>query len=451
MAGALSGSRGPGSAAYGMSDARQGRRTRIGLWADARRQPATYPGPMSQSPHLRVAEWLRTHPVVVDTAVTVPAWLLIGVFGTGRAPVEVLVATLQVLPLAARRWRPTTVFVVVCLAHLLQLAVLGTPLPSNVAFLGALYSVAAHTERVDVSRAALAVGLLGAVLGPARWTGPVWRPALSVLISTALSAAVLMVFVTAAWVAGDLVRQRRIVMAQLAQQNAALLRERRQREELAVRTERARIAREMHDVVAHSLSVVVVQADGAAYSVRHGHQPEPERLAVAASTLDTIGHTAREALAETRRLVGVLREGVSAEYEPTAGLADLPDLVDSIRASGLAVDFEAPATLPALSAGAELAAYRVAQEALTNVLRHAGPQARARLAVETAGGWLSVLVSDDGRGAAAALVADPTNQGHGLLGMRERVSAAGGRLDVGPQPGGGFRVQAWLPLDPESG
>nr|WP_281366052.1 sensor histidine kinase [Janibacter cremeus] len=250
------------------------------------------------------------------------------------------------------------------------------------------------------------------------------------------------------WLWGDLTRKRRELVLRLREQNEALRRDQDQRARLAAQDERTRIAREMHDIVAHSLSVVVVQADGAAYTAMHSGDFDREH---AGGALTTIGTTAREALAETRRLVGVLRtaddeEGgiTDLDYSPTDALTELPDLVDRMAASGFDVTLDAPSDLEAVPREAGLAAYRIVQESLTNAIKHAGPGARVRVGVATTGDELRVEVRDDGRGAAAP----DDGRGHGLIGMRERAASASGTVVTGPAPGGGYRVAAALPLRP---
>jgi signal transduction histidine kinase len=203
--------------------------------------------------------------------------------------------------------------------------------------------------------------------------------------------------------------------------------------ELAARDERARIAREMHDVVAHGLSVIVVQADGARYAA----EKDPD---VAVGTLETIASTGRESLTEMRRLLGLLRDGDTG-VAPQPGLADVRHLVDEARALGTRVEADLPDPGPEVPDGIGLAAFRIVQEALTNVRKHAGPGATVRVGVAV-GPDVRVEVRDDGRGAAAP--AD--GRGLGLVGMRERATVHGGTLEAGPAPGGGFTVSARLPL-----
>lgn len=235
-------------------------------------------------------------------------------------------------------------------------------------------------------------------------------------------------------------RSRRAVLSRLEEQNAALRRDRDQRAQLAAQQERGRIARDMHDIVAHSLSVIVVQADGASYAAGLDQMSTSPR---GREALDTIATTAREALSETRRLVGVLRDaGQDTDYVPTAGLDGLPELLDRLRASGLDVSCAVSGQPRPIAREVDIAAYRFVQESLTNVLKHGGPGARARVLIEH-GPVLRVSVTDDGRGAAA----DHDGEGNGIIGMRERAAAVGGALTAGPRPGGGFAVTARMVLD----
>ncbi len=332
-----------------------------------------------------------------------------------------------------RRRRPVLAFWVVVAACLAQLLVSDTMVPSDIAVLVVSYGLARWAPSARWRRLGLAPILVSGVLAVLDWGVQTSWP--SAVASTVFMTA----FPALAWVWGDLNRKRADVLDRLAQQNAALLRDRAQREELAAQAERTRIAREMHDIVAHSLSVIVVQADGAAYAAEHA--PAWDR-AQAHRTLTTVGATAREALAETRRLVGVLREeGSDAEYVPAQGLNEIDDLVEGVRAAGLDADLTIIGDGP-VPREVGLAAYRIVQEALTNVLRHAGPRARVVARIEH-GDPLRVTIEDDGRGAAAFGRIDGV--GSGLIGMRERASAVAGTVTAGPRPGGGWRVDAELP------
>ena len=235
----------------------------------------------------------------------------------------------------------------------------------------------------------------------------------------------------APWLAGCVVRRRRDGEARMrAERDAAAA---------AIVDERARIARELHDVVAHAISVIVLQARGG----RRLLDMEPEETRGA---LDTIEHTGQQALVEMRRLVGaLLREGDDdLSFSPQPSLARLDDLAAQVRAAGLPVELSVEGRAVELPPGVDLSAYRIVQEALTNALKHAGP-ATARVTLRYAAESLELEVSDDGPGP----VAGNGGGGYGLAGIRERVSVVGGELDAGPQPGGGFAVHARLPYGSE--
>jgi signal transduction histidine kinase len=209
----------------------------------------------------------------------------------------------------------------------------------------------------------------------------------------------------------------------------------RQQAARAVAEERLRIAQELHDVVAHSMSVIAVQAGMGVHVI--DRQP-----AEAKQALESISRTSRASLQEMRRLLGVLRgEDGGRAHVPAPGLGDLPALVEQVRSAGVQVDVRVDGDASEVPLGVDLSAYRVVQESLTNVIKHAG-SARAVVQVRYEPGQIVVEVSDDGRGAASAV---RTNGGHGLAGMRERVSVWGGMLDAGPMDGGGYRVLARLP------
>jgi len=211
-------------------------------------------------------------------------------------------------------------------------------------------------------------------------------------------------------------------------------REREERAHTAVEEERARIARELHDVVGHSVSVMTVQASG----VRRLLRPEQEREREA---LLIVERTGREALAEMRRMVGVLRRPEEAPaLAPQPSLEHLDRLVEQTREAGLPVELRVEGEAVELPAGVDLTAYRLVQEGLTNALKHARAT-RAEVLVNYGDGQIEVVVRDDGKG-----VGNGDGGGHGLVGMRERVLVYGGELDAGPQPGGGYRLRAKLPV-----
>ncbi len=419
-----------------------------------------------RGPWTRIPAWWRAHPRLVDGALAGVLWLLTSVlvayaaFLSGPPPPEAqtypglwgpatiaiffAVSSLQVLPLAWRRSRPELSFGLVVLGHLVQLVTEETPIPSNVSALVSSYALAAHSESRRVRLLGLGVAAISGVLAVRTWSG--YRD--NTLTGQVMSVVFISGLALVSWFWGDLSRKRRELVARLQEQNEALRRDRDQRARIAAQDERTRIAREMHDIVAHSLSVVVVQADGAAYTADHSPDFDREH---AGRALTTIGSTAREALAETRRLVGVLRaaegEGSASphlEYTPTETLAELPDLVDRVAASGVEATLAPMPDLASVPRETGLAAYRIVQESLTNVLKHAGPGASVGVQLST-GTDLHVEVRDDGRGAAA----HDDGHGHGLIGMRERAGSVDGTVTAGPAPGGGYLVTATLPLRKE--
>jgi signal transduction histidine kinase len=249
---------------------------------------------------------------------------------------------------------------------------------------------------------------------------------------------VMALHLTLAAVLGDRMRGRAREREGLHERARMLAVERDQQAAIATAAERARIAREMHDVVAHSLSVVIAQADGGRYAAEH--DPGAARAA-----LRTIGRSAREAQAEMRRALGVLGERPDEPLRPQPGVGDLDALVARTREAGLPVELVEEGERRALTAATGLAVYRVVQEALTNVLKHAGPGAAAEVRL----GWeeerVTVLVRDDGIGAAHRSGED--GSGRGLAGMRERTESRGGEFSAGPAPGGGFEVRATIPTE----
>lgn len=358
--------------------------------------------------------------------------LVLGAAASGMVAATA-VGLLMTVPLLWRRARPLLVYGAVVAASVLQAVLVDVPVPSQFAYPIALYSVARYST-TRASAVALGVGLIGSGVAAYDWTR---------LFDTdfrdsgfASYAVMTGVIVVAAWALGTLGRTRAAYVGQLLARGEQLERESAQQAELAASDERARIAREMHDVVAHGLSVIVVQADGARYAAA----ADPE---VATRTLETIAGTGREALTDMRRLLGLLRSEDTG-VRPQPGLADLAFLVEQAAAAGTDLDADLPAPLPELPEAVALTAYRVVQEGLTNVRRHAGPAARVTVRVAVVDDVLEVAVTDDGRGAAASPSGD--GRGLGLRGMRERVTTVGGTLSTGPRPGGGFGVDARIPL-----
>lgn len=241
------------------------------------------------------------------------------------------------------------------------------------------------------------------------------------------------------WALGEFNGARRAYNSEVERRLRLLETERDQQARIAVADERARIARELHDVVAHAVSVMVVQADGAAYAVRS--QPELAERAV-----KTISSTGREALTELRRLLGVLRseETPGGERTPQPGTQSLSELAARVRAVGLPVQLDIVGNVDDLPAGVGLGIYRIVQEALTNSLKHAGPGSSAVVRVERAGDRVDLSIVDNGHRTRGTLVG--VSGGNGLIGMRERALVFGGTLDAGPRPAGGWQVLASLPI-----
>jgi signal transduction histidine kinase len=238
-------------------------------------------------------------------------------------------------------------------------------------------------------------------------------------------------------------RYRRAYYASLEDRAARLEAERDAQVQIAAAAERARIARELHDVIAHNVSVMVVQADGASYAL----DTEPAR---AREALAAISGTGRQALAEMRRLLGVLRrEGdiASSDRAPQPGIGELGELLDQARSAGLPVSFTVEGDPQPLPVGVALAAYRIVQESLTNTRKHAGPVVSAAVLLSYSPDAVVLTISDDGWGDLGG-TALPGAPGHGLTGMRERVAVYGGSVTAGPRSGGGFEVVATLPLTP---
>ncbi|MET8897929.1 sensor histidine kinase [Streptomyces albogriseolus] len=396
----------------------------------------------------RLYDFLRRHPTWVDGFWAV---ILFGLSVLGGATVEesrgtelpaltVPVVLLLSLVVALRRRMPERMLVLALVVGLAQLVLDVSTAPADFALLVIVYTVAAVGARW-ASRLALTAGLCAAPLAQLRWPSPHAGTAENVALSVILA-----VPFALAWVLGDSIRTRRAYFAQLEERAARLEKEREAQAKVAVAAERARIARELHDVVAHNVSVMVVQADGAAYVL----DAAPDQ---AKKALETISTTGRQALAEMRRLLGVLRTGEhqeAGEYVPQPGLQQIEDLVEQCRESGLPVDFKVEGTSRELPRGVELTAYRIVQEALTNTRKHGGPNAGASVRLVYFDDGLGLLVEDDGKGAPHELYEEGgfDGQGHGLIGMRERVGMVGGTLDAGPRPGGGFRISALLPLKP---
>lgn len=369
---------------------------------------------------------VERHPFASDAALAVALAVLVlsdvwtsGDYLTASKAIYVPAGLLMTLPLAWRRRAPLPVAAVVMGGLVFEsLAVGSAPTQDSplVGWLLAIYSVAAHSDRA----AALAGGALSLVAGLV-WIGidDFFLP---------------VVVFGGAWLAGRLVRQREVHASVVEERSAALDRERAANARAAAAEERARIARELHDILSHSVSVMVVQAGAE-------RMAQGSDRAATGETLEAIERTGRQALIEMRRLLGMLRVGGEPPaHTPQPTLAELDELVAQVREAGLPVELHVEGEPAAVPPAVAVSAYRIVQEALTNVLKHAGP-ARARVVVRYASRGLELEIADDGRGSAAV-----GGAGHGLVGMRERVALYGGDFDAGTRNGGGFVVRARLPL-----
>ena len=340
------------------------------------------------------------------------------------------------LPLALRRHAPLAMLALCTLAGMFQLILVDVPTFSLLAVPIVAYSVARWVPG-PLSRSVIVIGAFASVIGPMRWFANVnTNPSADILFWGACLGAILTPYAIGR-------RSRDVAESRAAQVRAAeerytlLLAEREQQTKLAEASTRAMIARELHDIVAHSLSVMIVQAEG-------GRAAATRRPEAAAEALDTIAETGREALHEMRRIVGVLRSDPDAaepaNFAPMPTLHDIPDLVHRTSDRARLVVHGTPFPVPqALS----LTIYRVTQEALTNFLKHAGPHAHALVTLDYGRDALTVDVVDDGEG-----IENPTDGGgNGLRGMYERVTSMGGTLKAGPLTGRpGFRVTASIPF-----
>jgi signal transduction histidine kinase len=374
--------------------------------------------------------WLRRHPSLVDSVLA----LVLGAFGLAtRGLAQGPFVLALVIPVVFRRKHPVGAFAVATAAGAAQVLVNVRPNMADVAIVVLLYTLAAYRPR-QISVAGLAVCIIGSAAAVSRWA-PVRLTLLDwIMVGSIMFAGPSLL----AWVLGDSMRYRRAYYASLEDRAARLERERDAQAQIAAAAERARIARELHDVVAHNVSVMVVQADGASYAL--AREPDKARQALAA-----IASTGRQALDEMRRMLGVLRSGDGETgLAPLPGIGQLGELLQQTRASGLAVAFAVEGVPAPLPGGVALAAYRIVQESLTNTRKHGGQNASAQVTLRYCEDMLVLRITDDGRGAAAA--AD--GAGHGLTGMRERVALYGGTLRAGPRPGGGYQVTARLPLAP---
>ncbi|MFJ9408466.1 sensor histidine kinase [Streptomyces sp. NPDC101393] len=416
--------------------------------------------PGQDAPRTGRFHWHRSHPLAFDAVLAVAAFMaiLIGAVADPHGPhgaprfgerhlsaMTVALTGLACAVLVLRRRLPRTVLAATGALTIVELAV-GTSdprAPVAASAVIALFTLASRTDRPTTWRigaVTIVVLTAAAMLSSSRpWYA---QENLGIIAWTGMAAA-----------AGDAVRSRRAYISAIQERAERAERTREEEARRRVAEERMRIARELHDVVAHHIALVNVQAGVASHVM--DNRPDQAKQALA-----HVREASRSALEELRTTVGLLRhsDDPGAPTEPAPGLGDLDQLVDGFVRAGLPVDLDAPRTPVALPASVDLTAYRVVQEALTNVHKHAGEGARATVRIVRSEAALTVTVQDDGAGragvprqrggerAAAEHDAADSGGGHGLIGMRERVFALRGTIVVGPRAAGGFQVRVTLPL-----
>jgi signal transduction histidine kinase len=382
---------------------------------------------VSTSPNPRITRlsaWNAQRPWVLDGAIVAAIVALGSLRGPdgGESTAGWAFTVALALPLLGRRRWPVGVFAVIAVIAVGQWAA-DVRAFGDSALLVALYTVAA-TQPLRTTLAAAAVIELGIALAVARWA-PDSSPVDGFVALSGLA--------TAAAVLGVNVQRRHALMASLRERAERLEAERDQQGRLAAAAERSRIAREMHDIVAHNLSVMIALADGASFAVRDA--PDDAEVAMRSAS-----RTGRQALTEMRRLLGILRDDGEAERTPQPGIAQLEALVEQVRAAGVPTTLTVTgAPSEQAAAGLQLAAYRIVQEALTNTLKHAGPGVEAAVSLRWTDDRLALEISNTGLGTVA-----PAPEGGGLRGMRERAAVYEGAVDAGPVGDGGWRVAVEL-------
>ncbi|MFF1548817.1 sensor histidine kinase [Streptomyces sp. NPDC058291] len=395
------------------------------------------------TPLARAQHQLKAHPLALDASLAAGVLLCMlagsfvdphgeqGVSWSVRSPdpLSLLLITFSAVALVFRRSAPMTVLALTGAASVIE-SVTGDPrAPVAMSAVVALFTVAAATDRPTTVRAGLLT--MTVLTGAAMLAGPLpWyaQENLGILAWTGIGAT-----------AGDAVRSRQAAVQAIRDRAERAERTREEEARRRVAEERLRIARDLHDVVAHHIALVNVQAGVAA----HVMDKRPDQ---AKEALAHVREASRSALNELRATVGLLRQSGDPEAptEPAPGLDRLDELVGTFRSAGLRVEVARTDHGTELPAAVQLAAYRVVQEALTNVQKHAGPEAKAEVSIVRVGPNIEVTVLDDGRPADEENL--PAGGGHGLLGMRERVTALRGTLTTGPRYGSGFRVHAILPV-----
>ncbi|ATG54447.1 two-component sensor histidine kinase [Brachybacterium ginsengisoli] len=403
----------------------------------------TAQAPGTPSPRTRRIDpfrWIVENPGTVDLLVFGSAAFLLLVFAvlTGSISWWTLFSVPMVAVGALCRVRPLTGVLVIGSLAVLHVAV-GTPVVAgDIMTFYAMFCAVAYGGGV-VHAIGVAAGMLGvlvqatvaAVEALRSPYASVWEAVTAFGVLTVVGT----ITIIAVWALANLQRARVRQLALTRERAEQAMREREQRTALAVSEERSRIAREMHDVVAHSLSVIIAQADGGRFVASQ----KPEK---AAEVLGTIGETGRAALADMRSLLGVLRQEDETSYGPQPGPEMLPDLIDRVRSAGLETELQIEGALSDLPQAMGMSVFRLVQESLTNVLKHAGPGASASVRIRRTPQELTIEVLDDGQG----VDPDSDGLGHGLTGMRERMSVFGGTLRAEPLPSRGYRVRAVVPL-----
>ncbi len=389
----------------------------------------------------RVTAAGRRHPVAFDilSAILLAGTSFVGLVAQGRLhhPDTIVFCLLLCVPLLLRTTDRRLSFCLLALIAFFQWLI-STPQVADGAVLVALFWIALDGEPLDMAGVAVVVEA-GAVMAALRWSPSNPDKAWVGINGLAVAAGAL----------GLAIRERRALVASAAERAARLEFERDQEGRLGAAAERARIAREMHDIVSHNLTVMIGLADGAGYAL----ESAPD---TAHAAMQRVSDTGRQALDEMRRLLGVLHEEAEAgPYAPQPGLDRLDELLARVEAAGIPVSIEIDGDIHDLSSGVQLTIFRVAQEALTNTLKHAQRPTRAHLALRSSRGSVTLEVTDTGAGgvkhpASGASTSGPTplpSGGRGLRGMQERASAYGGHLEAGPLAHGGWRVRLALGAD----
>jgi len=343
---------------------------------------------------------------------------------------QLFLIILMTVPLVLRRVYPTPVFFVILAAWVVERAL---NYPETLAWTGlviAFYTIGAELSR----RSSLRIGGITALF----ILGGTGMGVATLETISGVSLVTTMIITVTPLLVGREIREQRRRVDDMRERVERAERDREEKAYRAVADERTRIARELHDVVAHQMTVMTLQADGAR-RIADGSDP---RVVQALETISDAGHSA---LTEMRRMVGLLRTPEEAsETEPLPRLAEVEQLVEKVKAAGVPVDLEVEGDVRRLTDGTELSAYRIVQESLTNSVRHGGPDVTATVAIEYKEDHLDLHILDDGRGASAE---SGDEVGHGIVGMRERITVLGGEFSAGPRTGGGYEVHAIIPIE----